>query len=63
MKKTDGINMEEDASSKIKIIKADDDLHEGAATHPVLNEAKQQEGVASGDETDEEDERDEAELE
>jgi hypothetical protein len=61
MKKTDGINVEKDASSKI--IEADDDLHKGAATHPVLNEAKQQEGVASGDETDEEDEGDEAELE
>jgi hypothetical protein len=62
MKKMDGINVEEDASSKIKIIEADDDLHEGAATHPVLNKAKQQEGVASGDKTDEEDEGDEAEL-
>jgi hypothetical protein len=61
MKKTDGINVEEDASSKI--IEADDDLHEGAATYPVLKEAKQQEGVASGDETDEEDEGDGAELE
>jgi hypothetical protein len=62
MKKTDGINVEEDASSKI--VEANDDLHEGTATHPVLNEAKQQEGVASGDDTEEqEDEGDEAELE
>jgi hypothetical protein len=43
MKKTDGINVEEDASSKI--VEADDDFGEGAATQPVLNEAKQQQGV------------------
>jgi hypothetical protein len=52
MKKTDGINIEEDAGSKH--IEADDDLHEGAATNPVFTEARQQEGVASEDETEEE---------
>jgi hypothetical protein len=41
--------LEEDTSSKI--VEADDDFNEGAATHPVLNEAKQQEGVTSGAET------------
>jgi hypothetical protein len=60
MKKTDGINIEEDAGSKH--VEADDDFHEGAATNPVLNEAKQQEGVASEDETDEEEEGEETEV-
>jgi hypothetical protein len=61
MKKADGINVEEDASNKI--VEADDDFNEGAATHPVLNEAKQQQGIESGDKTDEEEEGEEAELE
>jgi hypothetical protein len=38
MKKKDGINVEEDANNKI--VEADDDFNEGAATtHPVLNKA------------------------
>jgi hypothetical protein len=53
MKKTDGVNVGEDAGSKH--VEADDDFQEGAATNPVLNEAKQQEGVAD-DKTDEEEE-------
>jgi hypothetical protein len=64
MKKKDGINVEEDANNKV--VEADDDFNKGAATtHPVLNEAKQQEGVQSGDDTeaDKEEEREEAELE
>jgi hypothetical protein len=60
MKKTDGKNVEEDAGSKH--VEADDDFHEGAATNPVLNEAKQQEGVASGDDTEEEEEEEETEV-
>jgi hypothetical protein len=60
MKDRDGINVEEDANNKV--VEADDDFNEGAATtHPVLNEAKQQDGVQSGDETEEEGE--EGELE
>jgi hypothetical protein len=48
-KKVDSGNVGEDASSKP--VEADDDLHQDAATNPGLNDAKQQQGVASGDET------------
>jgi hypothetical protein len=60
MKKTDGINVEEDAGSKH--VEVDDDFNEGAATNPVLTEARQQEGVASEDETDKEEEGEETEV-
>jgi hypothetical protein len=60
MKKKDGINVEEDAGSKH--VEADDDLQEGGTTNPVLNEAKQQEGVAD-EETDKEDGEDGEETE
>jgi hypothetical protein len=53
MKKTDGLNLGEDAGSEP--VEADDDFQEGAATNPVLNEARQQEGVAN-EETEEEEE-------
>jgi hypothetical protein len=53
MKKKDGINVEEDVNNKA--IEADDDFNKSAATtHPVLNEAKQQEGIESGEDTEEE---------
>jgi hypothetical protein len=60
MKKTDVINVGEDAGSKH--VEADDDFQEGAASNPVLNEARQQEGVAN-EETDEEEEEDGEETE
>jgi hypothetical protein len=53
MKKKDGINVEEDVNNKV--VEADDDFNKGAATtHPVLNKAKQQEGIESGEDTEEE---------
>jgi hypothetical protein len=65
MKKKDGINVEEDANNKV--VEADDDFNEGAATtHPVLNGGKQEEGIQSGDNTEAdetEEEGEEAELE
>jgi hypothetical protein len=64
-KKKDGINVEEDANNKV--VEADDDFNEDVATaHPVLNQAKQQEGIQSGDDTEAdetEEEGEEAELE
>jgi hypothetical protein len=51
MKKTDGLNVGEDAGSKL--VEADDDFQQGAASNPGLNEALNQEGVAN-EETDEE---------
>jgi hypothetical protein len=58
MKKTDGLNVAEDASSKR--VEADDDFNPGAASNPDLNEALNQEGVAN-EETDEEEEGDKEE--
>jgi hypothetical protein len=58
MKKTDGLNVAEDASSKR--VEADDDFNPGAASNPELNEALNQEGVANK-ETDKEEEGDEEE--
>jgi hypothetical protein len=60
MKKSDGINVEEVAGSKH--VEAEDNFHQGATTNPGLNDAKQQEGVASGDETEEEGEEAETEV-
>jgi hypothetical protein len=51
MKKTDGVNVAEDAGSKH--VEADDDFQQGVASNPGLNEARNQEGVAD-EETDEE---------
>jgi hypothetical protein len=51
MKKTDGLNVGEDAGSKH--VEADDDFQQGAASNPGLNEALNQEGVAN-EETDKE---------
>jgi hypothetical protein len=59
MKKTDGVNVGEDAGSKH--IEANDDFQEGAATNPALNEARRQEGVAD-EETDEEEEGEETKV-
>jgi hypothetical protein len=60
MKKTDGINIEEDAGGKH--VEAEDDLHDGAATNYVLTEARQQEGVESNDETEAVEEGEESEV-